>query len=56
MVAMAALGMLGRLARTSSELALSWQVDWGEMKEEEVSFVEKVSFSGPLAFLSREFT
>ena len=56
MVAMAALGMLGWLARTSSEFALSWQVDWGEEKEEGVSFVEKVSFTGPLAFLSRELT
>ena len=49
------LGMVGRLARTPSEKPLSGQVDWGEEKEE-VSFEEKVSFTGPLALLSKEST
>lgn len=49
----AALDMLGRLARTPSEQPMSWQVDWGEEREEGVSFVEKVSFTGPLVFLRR---
>lgn len=48
--------MLGRLARTSGEQSPSWQVDWREDKEEGVSFVEKATFTGPLAFLSRELT
>lgn len=46
--------MLGRL--TPSEQSLSRMLGWGEEREEEVSFVEKVSFTGPLAFLSRELT
>jgi len=52
----AVLGMLGKLMGTSSEQSLSSQVDCEEEKEEGVSFVEKVSFSGPLVCLSRELT
>lgn len=46
------LGMLGRLARSPSEQLVSW----AEEKEEGVSFVVKVSFTGPLAFLRSEVT
>lgn len=48
--------MLGNPARTSSSVATSWLLGWGEEREEEVSFVAKVSFTGPLLCLSRELT
>lgn len=50
------LGMLGMLARTPSEKLVSWQIDWTQEKEEGISFVAKVSFTGPLAFLSSDET
>lgn len=48
--------MLGTLARTPSEKLVSWQIDWTQEKAEGISFVAKVSFTGPLAFLSSDET
>lgn len=51
---MVVLGTLGRLVRIASEQPMSWYVDWGEKEGDGVSYVEKVSFTGLLFFLSRE--
>lgn len=48
--------MLGTLVRTPSEKLASWQIDWTQEKEEGISFVAKVSFTGPVAFLSSDET